>query len=301
MAVTTTFTLTPLATPISVNTTTTGNQFSSDIVHLAGGSNVIAYGNSTNLFIRPLDANGTPTGAEVTVAAGIDTSVDHFANMAVLTNGNIVVTWADNAATRVVHYRIYDPSLTPVTGVLDVTSPDRWKLNSGARCRGADRRRLRHCLPVPVRRRGYRYLCAAIHRCGRCRWRQHPDQYRRLARPCAIHRRACRWRFRYRASPGQRRQYRSVARDPQRRRHATPRRHAVRRYRHGQQQMSMSSRPAPAAIRLTISTMVGAAATTTSPSGRSLPRGPMQTSGGSRHRRPMTARSTQPSLPAASP
>ena len=49
--------------------------------------------------------------------------MDHFANMAVLTNGNIVVTWADNAATRVVHYRLYDPSLTPVTGVLDVTSP----------------------------------------------------------------------------------------------------------------------------------------------------------------------------------
>lgn len=43
--------------------------------------------------------------------------------MAKLTNGNIVVTWTGNEATAIVHYRIYDGNLTPVSGVLDVVRP----------------------------------------------------------------------------------------------------------------------------------------------------------------------------------
>ena len=44
-----------------------------------------------------------------------------------LTNGNIVVTWADTAAPQQAHYRIYDPNLNPLTPILNVNSADATK------------------------------------------------------------------------------------------------------------------------------------------------------------------------------
>ena len=114
-----TYSLTPTTAPTAVNLTTAGNQFSTDSLTLLNGNAVSVYGDLNNVYIRSISPSGAPTGAEVkvNVTAGVDTSALNFAAASRLSNGNIVVSWANLADTKIFS-RIFDPTLTPVSGEL---------------------------------------------------------------------------------------------------------------------------------------------------------------------------------------
>ena len=116
-----TYSIVPLTSTTSINGTTLGDQYSSDAVALPTGGALSVYGTSTAIYMRRVTPAGVASGAEILVntAGGVDAGPDHFAQAVVLANGSVVVTWADNAAANVIHYRVYDSSLAPVTGQLD--------------------------------------------------------------------------------------------------------------------------------------------------------------------------------------
>ena len=119
-----TYSFNPLTGPTSINATTAGDQFNSDLVSLGNGDSVAIYATNPGgpLFAREIGPDGAPIGSEVTVATNVSVGGFHFANAAVLTNGDIVITWADTAATSAIHYQIYDPNLNPLTGVLSISA-----------------------------------------------------------------------------------------------------------------------------------------------------------------------------------
>ena len=75
-----------------VNVTTANSQTPSDYVHFPSGGGLAVYtSNSSAVMVRLLDAQGEPTGAEVT----LDASGASGGEATLLSNGNIAVTWDD--------------------------------------------------------------------------------------------------------------------------------------------------------------------------------------------------------------
>jgi Ca2+-binding RTX toxin-like protein len=133
---TTGYSIIALTAPTSINTTTDGNQRSSDTISLGNGNSLAIYGTgigtpTTSLLVRDFGPNGLPIGPEAHIADSLDTSdSDRFANAAVLTNGDIVVTWADinsNNGTPLpshVHYQIFDPNFVPIDAIQTIATPE---------------------------------------------------------------------------------------------------------------------------------------------------------------------------------
>lgn len=116
MAVTNTYGFQAISPPTRVNTTTTGNQWDPVVVGIDSNTAVVFFADESvaggRLLAQRIDRNGNLIGGEVVVATGVDTNFEKGFAATKLTNGNIAVTWSDNAATPDLFFRLYNSSMT---------------------------------------------------------------------------------------------------------------------------------------------------------------------------------------------
>ncbi|MET0742117.1 MAG: hypothetical protein ABWY78_01985, partial [Microvirga sp.] len=119
MAFSSTYSATPITVAKSISTAPL-LQYNPGAVTVGAGKTAFFYQDTSgNLFGRLANGAADPTGGIVTVATGIDTSNNTKVTSAtVLTNGNVVVTWASQGTTGDIYFRIYDANLNPLTDAI---------------------------------------------------------------------------------------------------------------------------------------------------------------------------------------
>lgn len=104
--------------------TAAGVQTAPGAVALSTGNTAVFYISGSDLMAQLVNSStGALVGGAVSVASGVDiplsaNGVPVATSVDVLSNGNIVVTWANNAGTKDAFFRIYDGALAPVTAAL---------------------------------------------------------------------------------------------------------------------------------------------------------------------------------------
>ncbi len=103
--------------PDVLNAVTTGYQNYPVLVTYANGAGVVFFSTEgAGIAARLIDSQGNPTGPQISVSTG---SNPIQADAALLSNGNVVLTWAQGAPSSIVA-RIFTPDLQPVGGLITV-------------------------------------------------------------------------------------------------------------------------------------------------------------------------------------